>query len=120
MLIPNGKCLIFFIPLGINIRFPTDGADRLLHHKFCIVDGQKRDQTPEEVPSNAVLLTGSMNWTMTVCLNVIVFTIDTKLLSLQSFTSNWDNIVVTSNEEFIEKYQNEFDSVWRSLRRSPA
>lgn len=51
---------------GVNIRFPKIQADNLLHHKFCIIDGKNRDPT-KPIPEKATLLTGSMNWTMSVC-----------------------------------------------------
>ncbi|XP_037027381.1 mitochondrial cardiolipin hydrolase-like [Bradysia coprophila] len=84
---------------GIAIRFPLHGTERLLHHKLCIIDGEDRKyrQSKQSVP---VLLSGSMNWTMS------------------SFTSNWDNITIDSDYDVVKKSQREFDSMWDSFKRS--
>ncbi|KAG4074246.1 hypothetical protein HA402_008655 [Bradysia odoriphaga] len=83
---------------GIAIRFPLHGTERLLHHKLCIIDGEDRNckQSRQSVP---VLLSGSMNWTMS------------------SFTSNWDNITIDSDYDVVKKSQREFDSMWDSFNR---
>ncbi|KNC27400.1 hypothetical protein FF38_06540 [Lucilia cuprina] len=47
---------------------------------------------------SSILLTGSLNWTM------------------QGFGGNWENILITSNLEYISKYSQEFERMWHILR----
>lgn len=42
---------------GISVRISGE-ADKLMHHKFCLIDGTS---------AKGALITGSLNWTYTVC-----------------------------------------------------
>lgn len=49
--------LLHIIIIGISVRISGEG-DALMHHKFCLIDGTS---------AKGVLITGSLNWTYTVC-----------------------------------------------------
>lgn len=112
--------LTCIIDAVIPVRFPID-TDRLVHHKFCLIDARPPSSPPSSssvataaaaarpeppaagdaggerrirLPSNGVLLNGSMNWTV------------------QALTGNWENIVITSMPDLLEPFVSEFETMW--------
>lgn len=116
---------------GIEIRFKK--TTMIMHHKFCLIDA--RDLKPEELkvvesrrrkreknqenlakigktlpdieqppqiplPPQGVLITGSCNWTM------------------QGFAGNWENVVFTSHESLIRRFQGEFNGIWADFGKA--
>ncbi|XP_063699874.1 mitochondrial cardiolipin hydrolase [Culicoides brevitarsis] len=103
---------------GIPVLFKS--TTMCMHHKFCLVD--TRDQTEKEkrdsqrrksrinrskskedqseklptvhIPQNGVCITGSCNWTM------------------QGFSSNWENLIITNNQKILSGFRKEFDRIW--------
>ncbi|KNC27455.1 hypothetical protein FF38_06549, partial [Lucilia cuprina] len=73
-----------------------------MHHKFCILDSplrvaaihKKQNKSFDKSQNRSILMTGSLNWTM------------------QGFGGNWENILITSNLEYISKYSQEFERMW--------
>lgn len=57
LIIPKAIRLIlfklFFIFAGISVRVSGEG-DKLMHHKFCLIDGTS---------NRGLIITGSLNWT---------------------------------------------------------
>ncbi|XP_040003115.1 mitochondrial cardiolipin hydrolase isoform X2 [Xiphias gladius] len=81
---------------GICVR--CDVASVYMHHKFAVVDGR-------------LLITGSLNWTLT------------------AVQSNMENILITEEPELVRPFIKEFDRLWvnndparyhRSLDQKPA
>jgi phosphatidylserine/phosphatidylglycerophosphate/cardiolipin synthase-like enzyme len=77
-----------------------------MHHKYCVIDAnwEKFDlQCPVKekkydlvkIPKSGVLITGSANWTM------------------QALTGNCENIIITSNQNMVERHQIEFQRIWK-------
>lgn len=134
--------LIFHF-LGIPVLFKD--TSMCMHHKFCLVD--TRDQTEREkqdsqtritemskrklkksksitqkddeeksekeinetksqrknpvyIPQSGVCITGSCNWTM------------------QGFSSNWENVIITSNKIIVDEFRKEFDRIWSDFMKS--
>uniref|UniRef100_A0A336KH12 Mitochondrial cardiolipin hydrolase n=1 Tax=Culicoides sonorensis TaxID=179676 RepID=A0A336KH12_CULSO len=128
---------------GIPVLFKQ--TSMCMHHKFCLVD--TRDQTEREkkeaqsrileisrrklkksksipqksddeetekeinerkeikqnlpfIPKNGICITGSANWTM------------------QAFTANWENVIVTSNPTVLQSFRREFDRIWDDFTRA--
>lgn len=71
---------------GIAVRL--ERVDDMMHHKFMIVDGE-------------ILITGSMNWTMS------------------AFFGNWENMIVSSHSWLVKPFVDEFDRLWYSSPNSP-
>lgn len=108
----------------------------IMHHKFCLIDtreletdevrerekilrkqsakeeqlkkkGQKvpRVVPPEnrvQLPKNGVLITGSCNWTM------------------QGFSGNWENVIVTSNRILVDRFKQEYLRIYNDFVQSNA
>lgn len=55
-----------------------------MHHKFVIID-------------NNILITGSINWTMT------------------AFFGNFENIMVTNEAALVKPFADEFERIWTML-----
>ncbi|KOC68726.1 Mitochondrial cardiolipin hydrolase [Habropoda laboriosa] len=67
---------------GVPIRLKDLGV--LMHHKFAIVD-------------NDIVITGSMNWTMS------------------GFFGNFENLLVTNHRLLLQPFIDEFDSLWKTF-----
>ncbi|XP_022920636.2 mitochondrial cardiolipin hydrolase [Onthophagus taurus] len=59
-----------------------------LHHKFCLIDKNYDSQ---------IMWFGSLN------------------LTLQGICSNWDNIVITNNNDIILRFSNAFENLWTDM-----
>ena len=68
----------------IGIACLYDRTSAHMHHKFAIAD-------------DALLLTGSYNWTRSAS------------------TENNENIVTTNNHKLLKQFQREFEQLWRQL-----
>lgn len=76
-----------------------------MHHKFCIIDSpqrndaifKKQNKAAKRYPTRGLVMTGSLNWTM------------------QGFGGNWENILITSNAEYVRNYSEEFERIWNSF-----
>lgn len=85
--------------MGIPARFAGDGGNRMMHHKFCLIDVLNDEEifNKNKHPSNGLLINGSLNWTK------------------NGFGCNWENVYFTSNECMKSQYKQEFDSFWTEL-----
>ncbi|PIE85909.1 MAG: nuclease [Bacteroidia bacterium] len=68
---------------GINVK--VDRTNKHMHHKFAIID-------------DALLLTGSYNWTRSAA------------------EYNEENILTSTNKQLINAYRQEFDKLWSKMR----
>jgi cardiolipin hydrolase len=91
-----------------------------MHHKFCLIDTQwlytceSENEKPENnnggidkeeneksavkyIPENGILISGSVNWTM------------------QGFTANWENIIITSNKSLVTDFQIAFEKIYHAF-----
>lgn len=86
----------------IPVRYhPT--STYLMHHKFCVFDGPGRTKkvaTTNTGTLDSYLLTGSTNWTN------------------DGFSTNWENILVTSNLKLIMEFENEFQRIWEDFEKN--
>jgi phosphatidylserine/phosphatidylglycerophosphate/cardiolipin synthase-like enzyme len=104
---------------GIDMKICCDYT---MHHKFCLIDVENEngkipfssqqststtttsttnannDKCRVLLPENGILITGSLNWT------------------LEGLTSNYENIVITSNVHLIRAYTNAFNQRWNESR----
>ncbi len=90
---------------GVLVRIETRN---MMHHKFCLIDVpdprnvlNNQPLTVNEdafkIPDNGLLITGSLNYTM------------------EAFTSNHENIVVSSNKNHTVSYTDHFFALWDEL-----
>ncbi|XP_037045463.1 mitochondrial cardiolipin hydrolase-like [Bradysia coprophila] len=84
---------------GIPVKQPKTHGH--MHHKFCLIDTDKSTKKivvpgALRIPSNGVVMTGSMNWTF------------------QAMDQNWENLRITSDKFFVEKFHNEFNAIWNN------
>lgn len=106
MAFASGSQAVAFHNAGIPVRFQTNSTG-LMHHKFCIIDGpysrRLRPSTSavaryaNESDMIPLLLNGSMNWTF------------------QGFSGNWENLLITSNLELIDQFEQEFQRMWNKF-----
>lgn len=86
----------------IPVRYhPT--STYLMHHKFCVFDGPVRvkavsKKNIQDLDSH--LLTGSTNWTN------------------DGFSTNWENILITSNLKLVKEFENEYQRIWEDFERN--
>lgn len=52
------------------------------------------------IPPRGVCITGSCNWTM------------------QGFSSNWENVIITNNKIIVDEFRKEFDRIWSDFLNS--
>lgn len=79
---------------GIPVRWMKSA--NLMHHKFCILDASvDSDKVTTVTP---VVIMGSLNWTN------------------QALNGNWEDVVVTSQEELVRQYKAEFERLWIIFR----
>lgn len=103
MVYSTGSKIIEFDANDIPVRYhPT--STYLMHHKFCVFDGPGRVKTVNKKPSTqeqkSFLLTGSTNWTN------------------DGFSTNWENILITTNKQLITEFENEFQRIWSDFERN--
>ncbi|EDV99379.1 GH13819 [Drosophila grimshawi] len=91
--------------LGIEIRAPDTTA--MMHHKFMVIDNSTRVKEilrtrdgKRKSTYRSVLVFGSINWTM------------------QGFSGNWENCVITSDSYLGSKFQMEFERMWKAFEDS--
>lgn len=85
----------------IPVRYhPT--STYLMHHKFCVFDGPSRVKAINKANRNnqPLLLTGSTNWTN------------------DGFSTNWENLLITSNPKLISEFENEFQRIWEDFEKN--
>ncbi|MBN3305785.1 PLD6 hydrolase, partial [Amia calva] len=75
----NGSQVGRLLKAGISVRHDT--GSYFMHHKFALVDGR-------------LLLTGSLNWTMT------------------AVQGNRENVLVTEDPAFVKPFLREFEELW--------
>ncbi|XP_017871956.1 PREDICTED: mitochondrial cardiolipin hydrolase-like [Drosophila arizonae] len=90
--------LLDLVDRGAQLR--CQDCDNFMQHKFCVIDEQgrvnrirnkKRKNGPK---THGVLMNGSLNWTDS------------------GFCGNWENVVITTNAEVVQAFQEEFDRMW--------
>lgn len=59
-----------YVVLGVSVRVSGE-ADKLMHHKFCLIDGTN---------ARGALITGSLNWTYGVSFHIIKCTLIRRIL----------------------------------------
>lgn len=100
----SDTCVYFCLLLsGVPIR--CNKNTMFMHHKFCIIDApqrieaifKKQKKVAPKGYTRGIMLTGSLNWTM------------------QGFGGNWENILVTSNTEYVRSYTEEFERMWNAF-----
>lgn len=74
-----------------NIENKGDGKKKSVFDNKNLIK-QKLDTV--QIPGGGLLIQGSLNWTR------------------QAFTSNWDNILITSQKELVFNFQKEFQRIW--------
>ncbi|TMW50733.1 hypothetical protein DOY81_004186 [Sarcophaga bullata] len=98
----SGSQIIPLTKAGVPVRCNRNTTN-LMHHKFCIIDSptrvaaihKKQKKFPVKNRVTSLLLTGSLNWTN------------------QGFANNWENILITSKREYIDRYSQEFERLWK-------
>lgn len=63
-------------------------------------DEQKTLISTLTMPEQGICITGSCNWTM------------------QGFSSNWENVIITSNKIIIHAFRQEFDRIWEDFKKA--
>ncbi|XP_055914610.1 mitochondrial cardiolipin hydrolase [Eupeodes corollae] len=102
MCFSSGSRITDLTQSGVPVRFPN-ASNMLMHHKFCILDGPVRLNTLSKIkkstmqPTQGILFTGSLNWTH------------------QGFNANFENMIITSNVNLIDKFEKEFERMWLSF-----
>lgn len=101
---PIDKEIKSLLALGMRLRFPD--SDKLMHHKYCLIDGcdrvakllseRSKDCRPPQTTS--VTICGSANWTN------------------GGFGANWENFIITSNTLINSELELEFNRMWRAFR----
>lgn len=90
MAFSNGSALKRLEKHGIQVRWMKSTS--IMHHKFCLIDTLAlNDETMECTP---FLICGSLNWTN------------------QGVSGNWEDVLVTSQEEIVQQYTAEFEKLW--------
>lgn len=79
---------------GIPIRWMK--STNLMHHKFCILDASVDGNGVTEV--TPLVIAGSLNWTN------------------QALNGNWEDVIVTSQEELVRQFKTEFERLWVIFR----
>ncbi|XP_031639957.1 mitochondrial cardiolipin hydrolase-like [Contarinia nasturtii] len=69
---------------GIHVKVSGEG-DKLMHHKFCLIDG---------TTAKGLLLTGSLNWTY------------------GGLSKNCENVAFINNRRVKHLYRDAFDHIW--------
>ncbi|XP_059223598.1 mitochondrial cardiolipin hydrolase [Stomoxys calcitrans] len=96
----SGSQIIPLTKSGVPVR--CNSNTMFMHHKFCIIDSpqrndvifKKQNKSTKKCYTRGLVLTGSLNWTM------------------QGFGGNWENILISSNAEYVRSYSNEFERMW--------
>lgn len=73
---------------GIVVRWMK--STNLMHHKFSLIDAG----ATEVVSTTPLVIMGSLNWTN------------------QALSGNWEDVAVTSQEDLVMQYRNEFERLW--------
>uniref|UniRef100_A0A1A9W262 Mitochondrial cardiolipin hydrolase n=1 Tax=Glossina brevipalpis TaxID=37001 RepID=A0A1A9W262_9MUSC len=104
---PHSQVLYLLKFDNVSIRFNPKEDRKLFHHKFCILDSPstikyflkrlnkliaKKLEELENISS--ALMTGSMNFT------------------IQGFTTNFENVLLTDQKEMIQQYSDEYQRLW--------
>ncbi|XP_032516256.2 uncharacterized protein LOC116769285 [Danaus plexippus] len=93
MAFTNGSSLRRLEKQGIPVRWMK--STNLMHHKFCIIDNLYGHLNPTVEP---LVIMGSLNWTN------------------QAVNGNWEDVMVTSQEDIVTQYQTEFDRLWLQFK----
>lgn len=96
----NFKCLM---GMGARVRLPD--STKLMHHKFCVIDGcervakllKERVSHLQPGPTTSVAISGSANWTN------------------GGFGANMENCLITSNTLITSQLEMEFNRMWRAF-----
>ena len=78
----SGSAVPKFLSKGVKVRFKKMAY--LMHHKFAVID-------------DALVITGSFNWTM------------------QAIMGNKENVIVTSDPGIVQPFSTEFERLWREF-----
>lgn len=92
------------LALGMRMRFPD--SIKLMHHKYCLIDGcdrvtnllSERSKHYRPPRTTSVAICGSLNWTN------------------GGFGANWENLIITSNTLINSELESEFNRMWREFR----
>lgn len=91
MAFSTGSVVLKLEKAGMSLRWTK--STNLMHHKFCLIDASfgSTETTP-------LLVTGSLNWTN------------------QALNGNWENVIVTSQEQLVTEYGKEFERLWEQFK----
>jgi phosphatidylserine/phosphatidylglycerophosphate/cardiolipin synthase-like enzyme len=104
MEIASHSKLLMLRDSGVSVKI-HDAS--MMHLKLCVIDvsiGQKKKKGEEinsdrfPIPSNGLIITGSLNWTR------------------EALTSNEENFIVTSNANLCRDSAKKFCEIWKSSR----
>ncbi|XP_030245620.1 mitochondrial cardiolipin hydrolase-like, partial [Drosophila navojoa] len=91
--------LLDLMDWGAQVR--SQSSINFMQHRFCVIDEQGRvdrlwyKKNINGPKSNSVFMNGSLNWT-------------------DSGTGgNWENVIITTNEQLAKAFQAEFDRMWK-------
>lgn len=73
-----------------NVSIRCIESKSFMHHKFCLIDAS----APKNISVKPLLLYGSLNWTNS------------------GLCANWEDCVVTSKNELVSPFKNEFERLW--------
>ncbi|EDW75876.1 uncharacterized protein Dwil_GK19043 [Drosophila willistoni] len=91
--------------VGSRIPVRCPDTNSMMHHKFCVIDGEARVNEIIELkkrkhvrPYNSILISGSVNWTR------------------QGLGGNWENCIITSDKVLTKSFQAEFRRMWNAFK----
>jgi mitochondrial cardiolipin hydrolase len=87
----TGSCIKKLEKLGVPVRWMK--STNLMHHKFCIVDASS-----DNANTTPLVIAGSLNWTT------------------QALYGNWEDMIVTSQQEIVSQYIAEYERLWTMFR----
>lgn len=99
--------------IGISVRISGE-ADKLMHHKFCLIDGTS---------AKGALITGSLNWTYTVCfqlsnyLAVKSFNNFHVFGDFQGLSKNCENVTFINSYRVKLQFRDAFDLIWNKYSK---
>ncbi|XP_013183325.1 uncharacterized protein LOC106129339 [Amyelois transitella] len=76
---------------GIPVRWMK--STNLMHHKFILIDASS-----EQEFATPLVMMGSLNWTN------------------QALNGNWEDVAVTSQQELVRQYKEEFEKLWVAFK----
>lgn len=127
----------FFLSISdIPVRTPNDNSDKLMHHKFCLIDvdwikisensdSGKVYENEKSINENCENKGDGKKKSVFDNKNLVKPKLDTVKIpagglliqgslnwTKQAFTSNWDNVIITNQKDLVFNFQKEFQRIW--------